>query len=253
MKLPYHQDELIKAVVEANPKTIVVLICGSPVEVYQWVDAAAAVVQGWYAGMEAGTAMANVLFGDVNPSGKLPFTFPVKLEDSPVNVYGDYLGDNDGNIVEYKEDILVGYRYYDTKKVAPQFCFGHGLSYTQFKYDKLKISPAEIKTGQQAVVSLDVKNVGSRFGAEVVQLYINDPESAVVRPEKELKGFAKVFLKPGQTKTVKLVIDKSHLSFYDEPKKQWTAENGKFNVLIGSSSRDIRLNGKFEFNDKTAN
>ncbi|MFA5293339.1 MAG: glycoside hydrolase family 3 C-terminal domain-containing protein [Phycisphaerae bacterium] len=252
MKLPYHQDKLIRAVAEANPKTIVVLICGSPVEVYQWVDAVGAVVQGWYAGMEAGTAMVNVLFGDVNPSGKLPFTFPVRLEDSPVDVYGDYLGDNEGNIVEYREDILVGYRYYDTKKVAPQFCFGHGLSYTQFEYDKLKISPAQIKAGRQTVVSLEVKNVGNSFGAEVVQLYINAPESSVIRPEKELKGFAKVFLKPGQKNTVRFVIDESHLSFYDESKKQWTAENGIFNVLIGSSSRDIRLKGGLEFNDKTA-
>jgi len=245
MKLPYSQDELIKRVAAANPKTVVVLISGSPIEVHQWIDKVPSVLQGWYAGMEGGTAIADVLFGDVNPSGKLPFTFPVKLEDSPAHALGEYPGSN--NKINYIEDILVGYRYYDTKNAAPQFCFGHGLSYTDFEYSNFKLSSGQIKLGEKIIASVDVKNTGKVGGAEVVQLYISDPDCSVLRPSKELKDFSKVFLRPGEKKNIKFEIDADKLAFYSESEKNWIAEAGEFKILIGSSSRDIRLEKKFQF------
>ncbi len=187
LKLPDGQDELIRAVVKANPRTAIFLIGGSPVEM-PWIDEAPAVVQAWYAGSEGGNAMADIAFGDVNPSGKLPLTFPRKLEDTPVHVYGDY---NDTR-VEYKEGLLVGYRYYDTKKVDPLFPFGHGLSYTTFDYDNLVVEPTPDRGEGVAQVSVDIKNTGKRPGAEVAQLYIRDEEASVMRPFKELKGFEKM-------------------------------------------------------------
>jgi beta-glucosidase len=247
MKLPYGQDELIKAVLTANPKTIVAIIAGSPVEANKWIDDAHAVVYMSYAGMESGTAMADVLLGDVNPSGRLPVTFPAKLEDSPAHALGDYPGTNDREI--YNEDILVGYRYFDTKNVQPQFCFGHGLSYTRFKYANLKIEPNEIKSGGQTSISLEIENTGSCFGGETVQLYITDVNCSVLRPAKELKGFKKVFLKPGEKTIVKFDIAAEQLAFYSEQKKQWVAEPGKFIVSIGSSSRDIHLQTELKLLD----
>jgi beta-glucosidase len=241
MKLPDGQDRLIRAVVEANPRTAVFLIGGSPVEM-PWIDEAAAVVQVWYAGCEGGHALADVAFGRVNPSGKLPVTFPRRLEETPVNVYGEY---ND-TCVEYKEGLMVGYRYYDTKKVEPLFPFGHGLSYTTFAYDDLVIEPAPGGKDGVVQVSVDVKNTGPRPGAEVVQLYIRDEEAAVLRPFKELKGFEKIQLRPGQTRTVRFLITKRDLSFYEVKSGKWTAEPGAFTVLVGSSSRDIRVQARFD-------
>jgi beta-glucosidase len=176
----------------------------------------------------------------VNPSGKLPFTFPVKLEDAPAHKLGEYPS-TPGNPFKqtYKEDIFVGYRYYDTYKVAPQFAFGHGLSYTTFKYSNLKVTPGK----QSATVQLTVTNTGQVAGAEVVQVYVHDEQASVKRPEKELKGFEKVFLKPGEAKTVTVTLDSGAFQYYDEAKKQWVLEPGKFDVLVGSSSRDIRLTG----------
>jgi beta-glucosidase len=197
--------------------------------------------------MESGTAMADVLLGDVNPSGKLPVTFPVKLQDSPAHALGDYPGKDDRE--NYNEDILVGYRYFDTKNVQPQFCFGHGLSYTQFRYANLKVEPDEIKSNGRTSVSLEIENTGSRPGGETVQLYITDADCSVLRPAKELKAFKKVFLKPGEKTVVRFDITASQLSFYSEEKKQWIAEPGKFTVSIGSSSRDIRLQTELKLLD----
>jgi len=243
MKLPDGQDHLIRAVVKANPRTAIFMVGGSPVEM-PWIDEVPAVVQAWYAGCESGNAMADIAFGVVNPSGKLPVTFPRKLEDTPVHVYGDY---NDTR-VEYKEGLLVGYRYYDTKKVEPLFPFGHGLSYTTFDYDNLVVGPPPDQVNGMVQVSVDVKNTGKRPGAEVVQLYIRDEEASVMRPFKELKGFEKVHLQPGQTETVRFLITRRDLSFYDVKSGGWAAEPGAFTVMVGSSSRDIRMQGKFDFN-----
>ncbi|OUJ73565.1 glycosyl hydrolase [Hymenobacter crusticola] len=240
MKMPFGQDELITAVQKANPNTVVVLLGGGPIDVTPWVGQTKALVETWYPGMEGGNALAHVLFGDVNPSGKLPFTFPAKLEDSPAHKLGEYPSTPGNELKQtYKEDIFVGYRYFDTYKVAPQFAFGHGLSYTTFDYGKLTVTPG----AQRATVSLTVRNTGKVAGAEVVQLYVKDEQSAVKRPEKELKAFEKVSLKPGESKTVTLKLGADAFQYYDEGKKQWVLEPGKFQVLVGSSSRDIRQTG----------
>ncbi|WP_210516012.1 glycoside hydrolase family 3 C-terminal domain-containing protein [Hymenobacter terricola] len=240
LNLPFGQDELVRAVQAANPNTVVVLLGGGPMDVSAWVGQTRALVEAWYPGMEGGNALAHILFGDVNPSGKLPFTFPVKLQDSPAMKLGEYPS-TPGNPLKqtYKDDIWVGYRYFDTYNVAPQFAFGHGLSYTTFKYDKLTVTPGP----QRATVLLTVTNGGKMAGAEVVQLYVHDEQAAVKRPEKELKGFEKVFLRPGETKTLTLTLDREAFQYYDEVKKGWVLEPGKFDVLLGSSSRDIRLKG----------
>ena len=240
LHLPFGQDELVKAVLAANPNTVVVLLGGGPIDVSPWVSQAKALVEAWYPGMEGGNALANLLFGDVNFSGKLPLTFPVKLEDSPTAVLGEYPSSPGQPLkVVYKDDVFVGYRYYDTYKVAPQFAFGHGLSYTTFKYEALTVTPGK----QSATVTLKLTNSGPVAGAEVVQVYVKDEQAAVKRPEKELKGFEKVFLKPGESKTVTLTLDAGAFQYYSEAKKQWVLEPGKFDVLVGSSSRDIRLTG----------
>ena len=240
MKMPFGQDELVQAVLAANPNTAVVLLGGGPIDVAAWAGRARGIVEAWYPGMEGGNAIAHVLFGDVNPSGKLPFTFPAKLEDSPVYTLGEYPSSPGNPLkVDYKDDIFVGYRYFDTYKVAPQFAFGHGLSYTTFKYGTLAITPG----AQSATVKLTVTNSGPLAGAEVVQLYVKPGPTAVKRPEKELKAFEKVFLKPGESKTITLSLPADSFKYYDEGKKQWVLAPGKFDLLVGSSSRDIRQMG----------
>jgi beta-glucosidase len=240
MNMPFGQDELVKAVLDANPNTVVVLLGGGPIDVSAWAGQAKSIVEAWYPGMEGGNALAHILFGDVNPSGKLPFTFPVKLQDSPAMKLGEYPSTPGDELKQtYKEDIFVGYRYFDTYNVVPQYAFGHGLSYTTFKYDNLSVTPGS----KSATVKLRVTNSGKTAGAEVVQVYVKDEQASVKRPEKELKGFQKVFLKPGESKTVTLTLDQNAFQYYDEAKKQWVLEPGKFDVLVGSSSRDIRLTG----------
>jgi len=206
-----------------------------------WLDKVPAVLQMWFAGQEAGHAVADILFGDESPSGKLPQTFPVRLADNPA--YINYPGER-GQVV-YGEGIFVGYRYYDKKDVAPLFPFGHGLSYTTFAYDHLQLKPA-YEPGEPIRVSLEVENTGPRPGQEVVQLYIRDVEASVMRPVKELKAFAKVALASGETQTVSFVLDETALAFYDPALKAWVAEPGLFEVQVGSSSRDIRLAATFE-------
>lgn len=234
------QNELIAAVAAANPRTVVILNAGAPVSM-PWLEQVAAVVEAYYPGMENGNAVASVLLGKVNPSGKLPVTFPVRIEDSPAYINASYPGCRE---VNYGEGIFVGYRYYDKKDVTPLFPFGHGLSYTSFGYSGLK-APKKVKSGQPLEVSLVVTNTGKLAGKEVVQLYVSDLKSSLPRPPKELKGFAKIELKPGESGTVTFSLDERSLAFYDPQKKAWVAEAGDFEVLLGSSSRDIRLKGKF--------
>lgn len=238
MKMPFGQDELIKAVLKANPNTIVVLVGGGPIDMTQWIDNVKGVISAWYAGMEGGNALAEIIFGKINPSGKLPVSFPKVLEDAPAHKLGDFPGKND--IVVYRDDIFVGYRYYDTYKVEPQFAFGHGLSYTTFEYSNL-----HIKTGNKtATVTFSIKNTGTMAGAEVAQLYIKQKKQNLPRPEKELKGFEKVFLKAGEEKKVTLTLNKEAFQYFNDVKNKWEIDPGVFEFIIGSSSRDIRLKGK---------
>jgi beta-glucosidase len=246
MYLPYRQDELIKRVLEANKNTVVVIFSGSPVDMNAWIDKADTLVQCWYCGMEGGYALAETLFGLVNPSGRLPITMPVIYEDTPVVKMGEYPGDSD---VHYNDGLYVGYRYYDAFDIKPQFCFGHGLSYTNFNYTNLKVVVSEGADDVAVKVTADVSNTGERVGAEVVQLYIADYESTLIRPSKELKGFKKLFLQPGETKTIEIDLDKNAFSFYDSSQKTWVCEKGCFDIKIGGSSRDIRLTKNITIKD----
>jgi beta-glucosidase len=238
MKLPGRQDELIRSVIAANHKTVVVLNSGSPVEM-PWIQEVCALLLAYYPGQEAGTAIANILTGATNPSGRLPVTLPMRYEDNPT--YINYPGLRE---VHYGEGIFVGYRYYDQKGVEPLFPFGFGLSYTTFAYSDL-VLPEQVAPGEEVEVSLTVTNTGEVTGKEVVQLYVADPVSSLVRPVKELKRFKKVALEPGESTTVTFTLDERALSFYDPVVKQWVAEPGEFNVMVGSSSRDIHLIGRF--------
>lgn len=238
--LPYGQDALIEALAKTNKNLVVVLISGNAMAM-PWVKQVPTIVQDWYLGSEAGNSLADVLFGDVNPSGKLPFTFPVRLEDNAAAAMGQYPGDKD---VAYNEDIFVGYRYADTKGVKPLFAFGHGLSYTTFKYGKLTADKK--KTTGDITFTITVQNTGKRDGAEVVQLYIHDEQSSLPRPYKELKGFQKVFLKAGEAKTITFHISKNDLSFFQPEQHAWVAEKGVFKALVGASSADIKSEVSFE-------
>ncbi len=240
MDLTGNQDELIASVAAVNPRTVVVLNAGSPVTM-PWADKVAAIVDAYYPGLENGNAVAAVLLGEVNPSGKLPVTFPKRLQDSPAFINASYPGARE---VNYGEGIFVGYRYFDKVDLDPLFAFGHGLSYTTFEYSGLKLLRT-VKAGQPVEVALTVTNTGKTAGKEIVQMYVTDSESSLPRPPKELKAFAKVDLKPGASKEVTFTLDQRSLAFYDPHKKQWVAEPGEFQVLVGSSSRDIRLKGKF--------
>ncbi len=236
--MPGPQGELIRAVAAANPNTVVVLNCGAPVEM-PWIDAVPAVLLAYYPGMEGGRALANILTGQVNPSGKLPVTFPKRLADNPT--YINYPGTRE---VRYGEGIFVGYRYYDEKQIEPLFPFGFGLSYTTFDYGEIQ-APDEVAGDATIEVSVAVENTGDRAGHEVVQLYVRDVEARVARPIKELKGFRKIYLAPGEAQTVTFTLDARALSFYDPYEKAWVAEPGDFDLLIGSSSRDIRAVKRF--------
>jgi beta-glucosidase len=239
MDLPAGQDELIAAVEKANPHTVVVLNTGDPVTMTKWIDATPALLDMWYGGQEGGHALAAILFGDANPSGKLPVTLPRKFEDSPAaaNYPGKDLE------VNYAEGIYVGYRYFDTKNVEPQFPFGFGLSYTKFAYSGLKVERPVAAGHVPVEVSVLVKNTGSRAGAEVVELYVHDGHAKIDRPVHELKAFKRVQLKPGETKTVAFTLDRDAFSYWNPATKAWHADAGTFEVQVGASSRDIRLKG----------
>ena len=236
MGMPNCQNELINRVAAVQPNTIVVLHNGSPVEM-PWADQVKGIVEAYLSGQAVGAAVVDILFGKVNPSAKLPETFPYKLEDNPSYLY--YLGE--GDKVEYREGVFVGYRYYDTKKMDVRFPFGYGLSYTTFAYSNLKLSAAQIKDTDTLTVSVDVTNPGSMAGKEVVQLYVSDVESTVIRPVKELKGFDKVDLQPGETKTVTFTLGKRAFAYWNTQIHDWHVESGEFRILVGKSSRDIQL------------
>jgi beta-glucosidase len=236
LDLPANQLRLLQAVAKANPNTVVVLTSGAAVLMGSWLGSVPVVVEAWFAGSETGNAVADVLFGDVNPSGKLPTTFPRRWEDAAA--YGHYPG-KDG-VVKYAEGIDVGYRWFDKKGLAPEFPFGYGLSYTTFAYRDLTVSPVPGKP-REYEARFFVKNTGSRDGAEVAQLYVRDAISSLERPIQELKGFQRVALKAGEEKEVRLALDESSLAFYDPAKKAWVVEPGELEVRVGASSRDIRL------------
>ena len=238
MNMPFGQDELITAVMKANPKTIVVLYGGGAIDMSRWAHKVKGIIQAGYPGQEGGNALAEIIFGDVNPSGKLTVTFPKALADAPAHKLGEYPGDSLN--VRYKDDIFVGYRYFDTYKVKPRFAFGHGLSYTSFKYGK----PVVRTTSGGATVTLQLSNNGPVAGAEVVQLYVKDSKAAVQRPEKELKAFQKVLLQPGESKELTLTLDRSAFSYFDDKQMKWVLDPGEFQLLLGSSSQDIRRKAK---------
>lgn len=256
MGLPYHQNELISALAKVNKNFSVVLVSGNAVEM-PWVKEVPSIVQAWYLGSESGDAIAAVLAGDANPSGKLPFTFPVKLEDNAAHAMGEYPGNKDELAqgkgkdqqnpinIAYKEGIFVGYRWHDTKNIKPLFSFGHGLSYTTFEIGQAKADKTNISENDTITFTIPVKNTGKRAGAEVIQLYISDVKSSLPRPLKELKGFEKIYLNPGEQKDVTITIDKSALSFFDPVKHDWVAEPGDFEALIGNSSDAIKTKIKF--------
>lgn len=246
--LPYGQDAVIQALAEVNSNLIVVNISGNAVAM-PWVKEVPAIVQDWYLGSEAGSSLAAVLMGDVNPSGRLPFTFPVKLEDNSAHALGEYTGERSDSVIDikYNEGIFVGYRWADKqKKVKPLFAFGHGLSYTTFEYGKPVADAETMSVDGELTVKVTVKNTGNREGQEVVQLYIADKKSSLPRPLKELKGFKKIKLVPGETQEVSFVIDKESLSFFDDVKHSWIAEPGKFEAIIAASAVDVKGTVAFE-------
>lgn len=234
MNMPFGQDELIQAVVKANPRTVVILMGGGPVDMTKWIDHVPAVIQAWYPGSEGGNALAGILFGEVNPSGKLPVTFPKHLKESSAHALGQYPGDTIS--VHYTDDIFVGYRYFDTYNMEPLFAFGHGLSFTSFSYSGMSVTPGT----RSATVTLFITNTGKMAGAETVQLYVKDDSSTLKRPEKELKGFQKVYLKPGERKKLTITLDEDAFRYYSDVEDRWVFEPGTFTIMAASSSKDIR-------------
>jgi beta-glucosidase len=242
-QLPGGQDELIREISAINKNTIVVLTAGGNVDMSQWIDGVPAVLQAWYPGQEGGTALAEILFGDYSPSGKLPVSFERRWEDNPV--FHTYYPETGKKHVEYSEGVFVGYRGFDRSETKPLFAFGYGLSYSTFAYSNLAVTPQTGNLNATVTVSFDVKNTGHREAAEVAELYVGEPHPSVPRPVKELKGFSKVNLKSGETRHVTLALDRRAFSFYDVKKSAWSADLGEFTILVGGSSDNIRLQGKF--------
>lgn len=254
-ELPYHQDKLIEALAKANRNFVYVNISGNAVAM-PWKAKVAGIVQGWFIGSESGEALASILTGDANPSGKLPFTWVNSLKETGAHALNTYPGtwrqeggaSTKGNIIdeEYKEGIYVGYRWTDKERIKPTFAFGHGLSYTQFAISNLRSDKVQMKQDGTITFTVNVKNTGKRAGAETVQLYIHDVKSSVDRPQKELKGFQKVYLQPGESKDISITISKEALSFYDEASSSWKAEAGKFEALVGNAADNLKLKKAFE-------
>jgi len=242
-QLPGGQDELIRQISAVNKNTIIVVTAGGNVDMAQWIDRVPAILHAWYPGQEGGTALAQILFGEYSPSGKLPASFERRWEDNPT--FHSYYPEKGENRVQYSEGIFVGYRYYDRSETKPLFAFGYGLSYTTFGYSNLSVTPEAGNLNEAVKVSFDLTNTGHREGAEVAELYVGESHPSVPRPVKELKGFAKVDLKPGQTTRVTLILDRRAFSFYDVGKKDWNADAGEFTVLVGGSSDNVQLRGKF--------
>jgi beta-glucosidase len=247
LNMPANQNQLIEAIAGVQSNVVVVLLNGSPI-VMPWLNSVSAVLEGYLGGQAVGGAVADLLFGEANPSGRLAETFPLKLSDNPsfLNFPGE------GDQVEYKEGIFVGYRYYDKKEMDVQFPFGYGLSYTTFAYSNLQLGSKQIKDTDTVEVTVDVTNTGNRAGKETVQLYVRDTASTVVRPEKELKGFEKVALQPGETKTVSFTLDKRSFAYYNVALADWHVESGEFAILIGRSSQGIELQDTLEVESTVA-
>ena len=239
--LPYGQDDLIEALVKANSNLLVVNISGNAVSM-PWVKSVPAILQGWFLGTEAGNALASVIFGDTNPSGKLPFSFYAQLDDNGAHALNAYPGGDD---VEYKEGLFVGYRWLDKHNIKPLFSFGHGLSYTSFSFGKAIADKKTMQIDDTIEFKVSVKNTGSVAGAEVIQLYVEDVKSSLPRPIKELKSFRKVWLEPGEEQVVSMTLSKEDLSFFDDIKHEWVAEPGDFIAHIGNSSTNIKSKVRF--------
>lgn len=250
LSLPYGQDEVIVALAKANPNLVVVNVSGNAVAM-PWVKQVPAILQAWFLGSEAGNSIADVIFGKVNPSGKLPMTFPVKLEDVAAHAVGEYPGvkrqDEDIWDEKYSEGILVGYRWHDTKKIKPLFPFGHGLSYTTFAYGKPRADRQGMTAGETLTITVPVTNTGDREGAEIVQLYVTDVKAPLQRPAKELKGFRKVLLAPGETREVTFTITPDDLAYFDADAHDWMTHPGKYQAHVASSSADIASTIPFTF------
>ena len=242
-RLPGGQDAFIQQIAGVNKNVVVVLNAGGSVDMTKWLDQVPAILHAWYPGQEGGTALAQLLYGDFSPSGKLPATFERRPEDNPT--FPSYYPQKGDKRVEYTEGIFVGYRGYEKAGTKPLFPFGYGLSYTTFAYSDLRIAPAAKGSGALLAVSFKLKNTGSGDGTEVAQVYVSDSHAPVPRPAKELKGFAKISLRPGETKPVTVLLDRRAFSYYDVAKHDWNAAPGEFGILVGSSSADIKLQGKF--------
>jgi len=242
-QLPFGQEELIRQVTAANPKTIVVLTAGGSVATQDWIDHTPALLQTWYGGQEAGTALTKLLFGDVNPSGKLPISWAKRVQDNPT--YKTYYEQPGTRNVVYSEGVFIGYRYYETSAVKPLFPFGFGLSYTNFAFSNLSVSPQTASPNGPIQVGFDVKNVGQVAGAEVAQVYVGDPSATVKRPKMELKGFSRVMLRPGEVHHVSVTLDKRSLAYWDTNTHGWKVDPGKFVVYVGDSSENVPLQQNF--------
>ena len=242
-RLPGGQEDLIRQIAAINKNVVVVLTAGGNVDMMGWLDKVPALIHAWYPGQEGGTALAQLLFGEFSPSGKLPVSFESRWEDNAVS--SSYYPKPGETHVEYKEGVFLGYRHFDRSPVKPMFPFGFGLSYTNFAYSNLEVSPATGDLSKPVTVSFDLKNSGAVAGAEVAQLYVGDAHASLPRPVKELKGFARVSLQPGESRRVTLTLDRRAFSFYDVNKKGWSAEPGSFAIYVGSSSADIRLQSTF--------
>lgn len=237
-------DRLIFSVAEVNPKTIVVNSTGSPISM-PWILDVAAVIQAWFPGQEAGHSIAEVVFGDAYPGGKLPVTFPRQLSDAPA--YNNFPGDLKANHVEYKEGIYIGYRHYDKRPETALFSFGFGLSYTTFDVSNATISSEKFSQGQQVHITVDVKNTGDREGSETVQVYVGwNQHASIDRPIKELRGYDKAHLAPGEKKSVSVSLDQESFAYFDEVSKKWVVEAGKYMVSVGTSIRDIHATLEIE-------
>ncbi len=242
-RLPNAQDQLIRTIASVNKNLVVVLTAGGNVEMTRWIEQVPALIDAWYPGQEGGDALARVIFGDVNPSGKLPASFEKRPEDNPT--FENYYPAPGTKRVAYREGMFLGYRYYDRATTKPMFPFGYGLSYTNFEYSKLAVSPSSGTDADHVKVSFEIRNSGKRAGAEVAEIYVGDAHASVPRPVKELKGFAKEFLQPGESKAVTFDLDRRSFSYYDVKRKMWVAEPGEFEILVGGSSDRIALKSKF--------
>ena len=243
-ELPDGQDDLVSGVAEKNPHTVVVLNSGGNVDMHRWLDKVPALLHAWYPGQEGGNALAKILFGDISPSAKLPVTFEVSENDNPA--FKSYPSDSSGENVRYEEGIFVGYRGYDHFGIKPLFPFGFGLSYTQFDYSDLRIGQGQSPNHEEAEITFKVRNIGDRAGAEVAQLYVKEMRPAIERPVRELKGFEKVFLSPGESKMITIRLDRNSFAYYDPAAGEWKTDPGEYEISIGASSRDLRVKQTLE-------